>query len=352
MSDTGWKSPGTVVDDATVGTIAWSNPDNAKTSDNSYAIFHHSKGSPISHYLKATNFGFSIPDGATINGIIVSIERYRENYASSFYDSEIKIVKADGSVGSTNKSTGAEWSTTESYVSYGSSSDLWQETWSSSSINDVDFGMVIAVASQSSPDSANAYVDHIQIKVYYTESSGTNASSERGLYTKGKNTGSSERGLYTSGYLTNSSERNIYLEGDISPLYSKESSASLKTNDTNLANTLTQQEYTDVTTDNDTYVDLVGTHEYFQFLFKEPNNNSTDDFRITWKGKSTVAPSSHTVYLQIYNRTTSTWTNLTSNNSASANTKFTLTYDVTTGMSDYYDANHVISARVYQDVMV
>lgn len=182
--------------------------------------------------------------------------------------------------------------------------------------------------------------------------SGTDASSERGLYTKGKNTGSSERGLYTKGYLASSSERNLYLEGDISPLYSKESSSSLKTNDTNLANIFTQQEYTDVTTDNDTYVDLVGTHEYFQFLFKEPNNNSTDDFRITWKGKSTVAPSSHTVYLQIYNRTTSTWTNLTSNNSASANTKFTLTYDVTTGMSDYYDANHVISARIYQDVVV
>lgn len=35
-------------------------------------------GSTISHYLKATNFGFSIPSGATINGILVQIEEDQE----------------------------------------------------------------------------------------------------------------------------------------------------------------------------------------------------------------------------------------------------------------------------------
>jgi hypothetical protein len=317
MSDSGWKSPGTVVSDNSVGTIAWTTPENAKSGDGATASY-----SP-----------------------------------GSMSDPKLGVVKlvVGGSVSGNNKGEGSYINWTEK--DFGSSSDLWGNTLSVSDVNSSNFGVVLqgiddlmgygdseylkatnfgfSVPSNSTidgiivrvtlPDPDDYHeripVDHIQIKVYYTEG-GTNASSERGLYIKG--------GKH----------------------YSKESSASLKTNDTNLATSFTEQEYTNVATDNDTCVDLIGTHEYFQFLFKEPNDNSTDDFRITWKGKSTVAPSSHTVYLQIYNRTTSSWTNLTSNNSASANTKFTLTYDITTGMSDYYDANHVISARIYQDVVV
>jgi hypothetical protein len=37
MSDTGWVSPGTVVSDDSVGTEAWSNPDNVKTQSDTYA---------------------------------------------------------------------------------------------------------------------------------------------------------------------------------------------------------------------------------------------------------------------------------------------------------------------------
>ena len=66
-------SPGTVVDSDATGTVAWTNPMNATTSDNVYATISCPTG--ISHYLKATNFGFSIPTGATINGIVVEIER-------------------------------------------------------------------------------------------------------------------------------------------------------------------------------------------------------------------------------------------------------------------------------------
>jgi hypothetical protein len=100
-------SPATVADDATVGTIAWSLTANAKVSDNLYST--------------APN-----------------------NYHEYPVDSEIKIVKSNGSIGSVNKSTGAWWPLTDSYVSYGSSSNLWGETWTPTDINDVDFGVVIS----------------------------------------------------------------------------------------------------------------------------------------------------------------------------------------------------------------
>ena len=92
-SDTGALSPGTIADDATVGTVAWTNPDNAKVSDNVYATVSLI-GIGISHYLKATNFGFSIPTGATINGILVEIEKKDISAAvSGGHDEYVKIVK-------------------------------------------------------------------------------------------------------------------------------------------------------------------------------------------------------------------------------------------------------------------
>jgi hypothetical protein len=173
MANTIATSPGTMADDATVGTIAWTNPDNAKVSDDVYATFTVN-GNATSHYLKATNFGFSIPTGATINGILVEIEKKCNVYLGSktIFDSSIKIVKSDGTIGSTDKSVGTLWSDTEAYVSYGSSSDSWGETWDSTKINDVDFGMVISVISNGSYPSI-AYIDHIRITVYYTETTTT-----------------------------------------------------------------------------------------------------------------------------------------------------------------------------------
>jgi len=162
------KSPQTMADDATVGTVAWSNPDNAKVSDNVYATATNI-GPVTSHYLKATNFGFSIPVGATINGILAEFERKTNSTPS--VDSAIKIVKSDGTIGTTNKSTGAGWSTTEAYVSFGGESDLWGETWTYTDINDTDFGVVLSLVIDSGGNGPPGYVssvDHIRITVYYT----------------------------------------------------------------------------------------------------------------------------------------------------------------------------------------
>lgn len=167
-SDTGAVSPGTMADDATIGTVSWINPNNAKVSDNIYTTATNgAQVNATTHYLKATNFGFSVPTGATINGITAEFERKRESFTTAT-DNEIKIVKSDGSIGTTNKSTGATWSGTEAYVSFGGVADLWGETWTSSDINDADFGVVISAIDKASPDSGQIEVDHIRITVTYT----------------------------------------------------------------------------------------------------------------------------------------------------------------------------------------
>jgi hypothetical protein len=174
-------SPGTVADDATVGTVAWNNPDNAKIgSDSNYAIASNYDTTDLfSHYLKATNFGFSIPNGATINGILVEIQHYttRDDGAK---ESAIKIVKSDGLIGIINKSTGANWNQyPEVYTSYGSSTDLWGESWDTTKINSSNFGVVASLELNGAITlgTAVAKVDHIRITVYYTEAVGGEASS-------------------------------------------------------------------------------------------------------------------------------------------------------------------------------
>ena len=164
MANTTAMSPGTVVDDATIGTLVWSNPDNAKTENGVYAGGTWSSG--YTHYLKATNFGFSIPAGAIIDGINVEIKR-KNSDANWSWDNEVKIVKSDGTIGTTNKASATTWSNTLAYFSYGGVSDLWDETWDATKINDTDFGVVLSVWSKY----PNNYiiVDHIRITIYYTE---------------------------------------------------------------------------------------------------------------------------------------------------------------------------------------
>lgn len=167
-ADSGANSPGTMADDATVGTVAWSNPDNAKVSDNVYATGLTAIGQ--THYLKATNFGFSIPTGAIINGILVEVEmKYVGN--NDVDDNSIKIVKSNGSFGTQEKKRPNEtwWPVSDTYISYGSSSDLWGETWTSTDINDVDFGVGISADIDGGNPGDGGYVDHIRTTVYYTE---------------------------------------------------------------------------------------------------------------------------------------------------------------------------------------
>ena len=75
MATQGPNSGGTFANDVTVGTIAWTTPSNAAISDGVFTAAAVLCSTAASNYLKATNFGFSIPVGSTINGILVEIQK-------------------------------------------------------------------------------------------------------------------------------------------------------------------------------------------------------------------------------------------------------------------------------------
>lgn len=157
------KSPATGASDSAIGTIAIVSPTNALSSDDSYATSVLLNGEST-NYLKCTNFGFSIPGRARIDGIVVEIEK-KTSLTNSVTDNVVKLVK-NGTVGGTNNASGAQWATSDAYSTYGSATDMWGQVWTPWDINQSNFGAVIGATAALA---ATASIDHMRITVYYTE---------------------------------------------------------------------------------------------------------------------------------------------------------------------------------------
>ena len=166
-------SPSTVNNDASdcaLPCVDWIIPESANLSDNVYAsIGIDSNGLETTSYLKATGFGFNIPIGATINGILVEWEVFSDYFPGLAKDHAARIVKG-GTIGSTDRSNATDWSMVEdTFLPHGSSSDLWGDTWTSSDINSSNFGAAIKAVTASGGGSTPR-VDSVRITVFYTSS--------------------------------------------------------------------------------------------------------------------------------------------------------------------------------------
>ena len=149
---------------ASTGNVAWSNPGNAVSSNDSRAIADLGSGG-FTQYLRTTNYGFSIPNDATILGITVSVERNSQN---SIRDNEIRLLK-NSVLNGDNKASSTEWVSTDATASYGGSSDLWGTTWSPTDINNSNFGVSLrAERFGSGGGNREGRVDAITVSVTYS----------------------------------------------------------------------------------------------------------------------------------------------------------------------------------------
>jgi hypothetical protein len=144
---------------------SWTNTGNAAATDNIYTSYGSLTGSSPSFtdYLQITGFGFSIPGGVSITGIVVEVERSDANQRTA--DNRIRIVKG-GTIGATERSSGAAYPSTDGYQTYGNSGDLWGETWTEADINSGNFGVAISAVRTVSGTNAGR-IDHVRITVYY-----------------------------------------------------------------------------------------------------------------------------------------------------------------------------------------
>lgn len=167
MASQGPLSPASVTD----GGASWTNPGNAASSNNSYATATIASGGTSSRLL-ATNFGFSIPTGATITGVKLEIEAKASLGSSLWSDGTIgwnghQIIKGGTRVGNGGGTTNKGWGTSDSYQSGGDSTFLWNTTLTPADVNASNFGISCPLANIGG-SSITASVDHIRLTVYYT----------------------------------------------------------------------------------------------------------------------------------------------------------------------------------------
>jgi hypothetical protein len=138
---------------------------NITAQDSSYATVNISSTSSISDELYASNFGFSIPSNAVINGITATVNRRSSTTHTT--DAAAYLVKA-GVVGTTNRATGTSIPlSVATDKTFGSSTDLWGDTWLASDINNSGFGVAYASGTDS-VTTGLVSVDDITLTISYT----------------------------------------------------------------------------------------------------------------------------------------------------------------------------------------
>lgn len=175
MSSSGPNSPGTASSPTRAGSnsLPWSSLGNVFASDNTRAQLTSSGfAASYTDWLKVTNFGFAIPGGSTIDGVVVEIERAVSSADTGPKDSSVQLVKG-GTISSTDKASASTWPTSDTYASYGGATDLWGLSLTDTDVNASDFGVALSVYTNTPGKLSCAYfVDHIRITVYYTAGGG------------------------------------------------------------------------------------------------------------------------------------------------------------------------------------
>jgi hypothetical protein len=177
MARTDYKFPGTAANVSNGGYALWSNVDNIKADDSDSALICTSGTADKNptDYLTATNFGFTstdIPSGATINGIEFVINR-QGSEADSQYDYQLYMLKA-GTQHGDNLASATKWPTSFTDATYGGATSLLGGTWAQTDIVGVTtFGFQLAIKNHIASDVGEVTsVEHVKLRVYYTEAGG------------------------------------------------------------------------------------------------------------------------------------------------------------------------------------
>lgn len=140
----------------------WTNPNNIKVSDFSFASGNTSNGGQNTAELYSSNYGFSIPTNATIDGIEVHVIKQ----GSPTLDFTAKLTKTANTPIGSDRSSASLWDFVLNLTKYGGPTDLWGTTWTPAEINSSGFGFAFAAYNQHG--GGNADVQYERIMVYYS----------------------------------------------------------------------------------------------------------------------------------------------------------------------------------------
>lgn len=161
------RNPTTCVNDASIGTFAWSNPGNALVSDAARATAVV-VGAGTTNYVRCTGYGFTIPPGAAIDGILVNVERRTSAItAGGSQDAAVRVVQG-GAIGAVDQSTTNTYTLTDVNEPHGATTPLWGLTWVYTDINAANFGAAVAAMKNNPAQTHTLSINSVTITVDYT----------------------------------------------------------------------------------------------------------------------------------------------------------------------------------------
>lgn len=161
MADTGFRSPSAFENN--VGVV---NPANAYSSNDSRAIFTVDTNDRVDLY----NFGFSIPAGSTIDGIEISVEARMGSVGDPPRQATLTPRYNSRGTNAPSSANTSDFSGSDTTLTVGGATSTFGRTWADTDFSNANFSVRIQ-------EDCNFFfnidleVDHVQVKVYYTEPS-------------------------------------------------------------------------------------------------------------------------------------------------------------------------------------
>lgn len=162
MSTAGPNGPSTGTGVA-AGGPAWVNPGNVTAEDATFSTCTLA-AQACNDIVVGTGLGFAIPAGSTINGIVLEV-KMKTGGGTSLVGFQLR--KTGGSFGAPKSATPT---TTNAFVTLGSSADTWGSGATPADINNATFGGGVSGTGAIYTDTFS--VDFLRITITYTPASG------------------------------------------------------------------------------------------------------------------------------------------------------------------------------------
>lgn len=156
--------------------VGWTGPTNIASTNAVYATFSV-PGTLTSTSLSTSTLGFSIPVGATINGIQVDIVRHSSATGSLSLSggsggTGVSLTKVAGTPVGTPKNDATLWGLGDATTTLGNAADLWGAAWAPADINSTGFGATLQIDNTNAA-ARTASIDSILITVTFTPAAAT-----------------------------------------------------------------------------------------------------------------------------------------------------------------------------------
>jgi hypothetical protein len=165
------SGPNAVGTGANVQGATWLNPGNITAQDGAFAGFAlagFAGGTTVAgQYLAGTNCGFALASTSTILGILVEVKGQVDVTPGNPPPQIIVNLTKDG-VNTIGVGRTAFPTTTNAFMSFGGTSDLWGTNWTSNDINSVNFGALLSVALSFTGATVSFSIDFVRITIFGT----------------------------------------------------------------------------------------------------------------------------------------------------------------------------------------